>query len=975
MELHKTATELQERSVPEVPMQVASTDIWDKKYRLKAKDGTILDETMDDTRQRVARKLANLEKKDKGDWFARFLWALRHGATLGGRVMSNAGAEEHKPQTSTTNCTVSDTIPDSMDGILAAVHSGGLTLQRGAGIGYDFSTIRPKGAWVKGAGAVTSGVLSFMDIFDKMCNTVSSAGGRRGAQMGCLDVSHPEVEDFIVAKREDGRLRNFNLSLLITKDFINQVETDGDWKLVFPLKKGEAEANHIELSDSEKVVWRRWPLTDGYITNEAGQVACMVYKTVRAKDLWDQIMRSTYDFSDPGFLLIDEVNEQNHLWWCEQIRASNPCGEQMLPPGGACLLGSVDLTKFVVDPFQETARFDWEKFRLVCSILTRMLDNVVEINGLPLEVQQKEIIRKRRHGMGFMGLGSALAMLRIRYGAPMAQGFATRVAEEMTIAGLEAGVALAREKGPAPIFNEEVEVTQEMMNLRPEMKHFGIKVGTTVPARVLYAKFSRLYQRMKEHEKYRVGLLKEIEAVGLRFTHQTSIAPTGTIALSFGNNVSNGIEPSFQHCYIRNVIREGQKTKEPVEVLSYEFHAFKTLMDPKATADNLPPYFVTADSVTPEEHVAMQAAVQPWIDSAISKTVNVPTDFPFDKFQSLYLLAARKGLKGCTTFRFNPAAHNGVLVKKEDLEATSYAFHLVDGTNVVAKGTAKIAYDGALHNAANLFEAIKEGTYGAYQDRPAPAGAETIIGAKIDHVSLPSVTEKTNVRPNGSLDEVDPLTKRIDSRPVGELDASILKVVFNTVEGPKSVYLNVGFIPVEGVKNGTPVVIERPLEVFLPAGQVTGDHQLVSALMRQLSLAARAGFLAKSLADLRKVSWDRGVVTCGRLASGRPREFKSEVDCIAWNLQQMLARRGFLDESGNALPVEELARRYAARQANQSLAPSTSDVKVTAPAAHAAATAVASAIVGTCPQDGCGGNLVLTGSCPVCDTCSYSKCG
>ena len=325
MELQqKAVTEQQESSAPVVPMQSASEDIWDKKYRLKAKDGTVIDETMDHTFQRVARTLANLEKKDQGEWYARFLYALRHGAILGGRVMSNAGAGTHKPKTSTINCTVAETIPDTMDGILNAVHDAGLTLKRGAGIGYDFSTIRPKGAWVEGAGAVTSGVLSFMDIFDKMCNTVSSAGGRRGAQMGVLDIGHPEVEDFIKAKREDGRLRNFNLSLLITKDFIKQVESDGDWKLVFPLQKGEAEANHIDLADGEKVVWRRWPETDGYITNEAGLVACMVYKTVRAKGLWDQIMRSTYDFSDPGFLLIDEVNEQNHLWWCEQIRASNP---------------------------------------------------------------------------------------------------------------------------------------------------------------------------------------------------------------------------------------------------------------------------------------------------------------------------------------------------------------------------------------------------------------------------------------------------------------------------------------------------------------------------------------------------------------------------------------------------------------------------------------------------------------------------
>lgn len=646
----------------------------------------------------------------------------------------------------------------------------------------------------------------------------------------------------------------------------------------------------------------------------------------------------------------------------------------MLPPGGACLLGSVNLTQFVIDPFKETARFDWENFRLVCRIFTRMLDNVVEINGLPLDVQQKEILHKRRHGMGFMGLGSTLAMLRIRYGQPMAQGFATRVAEEMTIAGLEAGLAIAREKGPAPIFNEEVEVTPEMMALRPEMKNFGIKAGVTVPSRVLFAKFNRLFQRMKEHEKYR-PMLKEIEEVGLRFTHQTSIAPTGTISLSFGNNVSNGIEPSFDQRYFRNVIREGQKTKEQVEVCSYEFLAYRTLMDHNATVESLPDYFVTANSVSPEDHVAMQAAVQPWVDSAISKTVNVPTDYPFDKFQDLYLLAAHRGLKGCTTFRFNPAAHNGVLVKAKDLEATSYAFHLEDGKDVVVKGTAKVAYDGALHNAANLFEAIKEGTYGAYQGRPAPAGAETSISAKVVRVSLPDANVPVSVRPESRPSDVDPLTKRIDSRPAGEVEAVSLKMVFNTVEGPKSVYLNVGFIPVEGMKNGTPVVIERPLEVFLPAGQVTGDHQLVSALMRQLSLAARGGFFPKALADLRKVSWDRGVVTCGRLASGKPREFKSEVDCIAWNIQQMLVKRGFLGESGNALSVEDLARRFASRHGGAPLATSAPDVKPVTPASVMVPAPSAKSVVGVCPQEGCGGELVLSGGCATCATCAWSRCG
>lgn len=314
----------QKTSTPDVPMQSVSVDIWDMKYRLKAKDGTIIDKTMDDTFKRVARGLAEVETENQAEWYARFLWALRMGAIPGGRIQANVGAGEHKPHTSAINCTVAQTIQDSMHGILSAVHDAGITLSSGTGIGYDFSTIRPRGAWVKGAGATTSGSVSFMGIFDKMCGEISSAGGRRGAQMGVLDIGHPDVEEFIRAKREDGNLRNFNLSLLVTNDFIEQLKSDGDWHLAFPLTEGERKSDNIELLDLNSVVWRRWPITDGYITNAEGLVACRVYKTVKAKALWDQVMRSTYDYSDPGFLLIDEVNEQNNLWWCEQIRASNP---------------------------------------------------------------------------------------------------------------------------------------------------------------------------------------------------------------------------------------------------------------------------------------------------------------------------------------------------------------------------------------------------------------------------------------------------------------------------------------------------------------------------------------------------------------------------------------------------------------------------------------------------------------------------
>src|SRR3982750_2881857 len=372
-----SVVKLEHKDLDAIPFQEASLDIWDKKYRLSAKDGTPVDKTMDDTYKRVARALADVELPEvREQWYENFLWALRRGAIPAGRITSNAGALDHKPATSTINCAVSGTIRDSMDDILGKVHEAGLTLKSGCGIGYEFSTLRPRGAYVSGAGAYTSGPLSFMDIYDKMCFTVSSAGGRRGAQMGTFDVSHPDVKEFIGAKREDGRLRQFNLSLLITDEFMAAVENDKDWPLVFPVNLKEKD--EFDLADPTQVVWRDWPHTDIYVTREDGLVACKIYGHIRARQLWNRIMASTYDFAEPGFILIDRVNEMNNNWWCENIRATNPCGEQPLPPYGACLLGSINLTNFVRDPFTDQASFDWDEYREVVRVFTRMLDNVVE---------------------------------------------------------------------------------------------------------------------------------------------------------------------------------------------------------------------------------------------------------------------------------------------------------------------------------------------------------------------------------------------------------------------------------------------------------------------------------------------------------------------------------------------------------------------------------------------------------------------
>jgi ribonucleoside-diphosphate reductase alpha chain len=715
--MNTVPAEIVQTTAVEVPFQPASRDIWEKKYRLVTKDGTAVDKDIDDTYMRVARALADVEETEekREAWYQEFVWALRRGVIPAGRIISNAGATKYKPATSTINCTVSGVVEDSMDDILGKTHEAGLTLKAGCGIGYEFSTLRPKGGYVSGAGAYTSGPLSFMDIFDKMCFTISSAGGRRGAQMATFDVGHPDVMEFIRAKREAGRLRQFNLSLLITDEFMTAVKNDSDWKLVFPVN--ERESKTIDLNDPEQVIWREWPIHKDYFVNDEGLVACKVYKTIRAQRLWDVIMSSTYDYAEPGFILIDKVNEMNNNWFCEDIRATNPCGEQPLPPYGSCLLGSVNLTRFVIEPFTDRARFDWEEFRKAVKVFTRMLDNVVEINGLPLDGQRDEIVRKRRHGMGFLGLGSTLTLLKVKYGSEESITFTERVSRELAIAGWEEALDLAKEKGAAPIMDEEFTVTGKMLRVRPQMKDDGFKLGDKIKGKVLQMKYSKYMQRIAEVAP---ELVKELEEVGARFTHHNSIAPTGTISLSLANNASNGIEPSFAHHYSRNVIREGRKTKEKVDVYSFELLAYREFVNENAMPfsedeeNALPDYFISADDVTPTQHVDIQAASQIWIDSSISKTANVPTDFAFDEFKHIYEYAYDEGLKGCTTFRFNPEAFQGVLVKEEDLENTIYKFKLEDGKTIELKGNEEVDYDGEIHTAANLFDALKEGYYGKF---------------------------------------------------------------------------------------------------------------------------------------------------------------------------------------------------------------------------------------------------------------------
>lgn len=701
----------------EIPWQAASLDIWDSKYRLKDASGQPIDADLSATYERIAKALSAVENDETKQcfWFERFQWALENGAIPAGRITSNAGALEHKPATSTINCTVSATVGDSMDDILSKVHEAGLTLKAGCGIGYEFSTLRPRDAFVSGAGAYTSGPMSFMDIYDRMCCTVSSAGGRRGAQMATFDISHPDVLDFIKAKREDGRLRQFNLSLLITNEFMEAVKQDADWPLCFPMSKLELEREGLNLHDQTQVIWKDWPTTENYLLNETGQVACRVYRTIRAKQLWNVIMSSTYDFAEPGFILIDKVNEENNNWFCEKIRATNPCGEQPLPPYGSCLLGSINLTRFVEQAFTPEARFNWDKFQEVVAVFTRMLDNVVELNGLPLPQQREEIVGKRRHGMGYLGLGSTIALLGMKYGDEDSTAFTEQVTLKMALAGWQQALELAREKGPAPALLADYEVTAEMLSKRPEMAADGIRLGQKIPGRILHSRYSRYMQKLANEAP---ELVAELTEVGARFTHHSSIAPTGTISLSIANNASNGIEPSFAHHYSRNLIRPGRKTKEKLDVFSYELLAYRALINPQAMPgsekpeERLPDNFVTSEDITPKQHVDIQAAAQKWIDSSISKTANVPSDYPFTDFQDIYLYAYEQGLKGCTTFRYNPEAFQGVLVKDKDLAETVYQFALEDGSVVTVRGNEEIEYDNEIHTAANLYDALKEGYYG-----------------------------------------------------------------------------------------------------------------------------------------------------------------------------------------------------------------------------------------------------------------------
>jgi ribonucleoside-diphosphate reductase alpha chain len=795
----------------------------------KGTESTILD-----IQTRVASALVAVEPAHRrAQVLAELCDAQLRGLIFAGRISSAAGTEL---QATLANCFVQpigDSITESSNGvpgIYAALSDAAETMRKGGGVGYDFSAIRPSGAWVRGTQSNASGPVSYMRVFDRSCETVESAGSRRGAQMGVLRCDHPDIERFIHAK-DDGDLSNFNLSVGVTDDFM-----------------------HAVVEDQEIELWHGAEPSPGRAA-EAYQRADgnWVYARVRASDLWESIMRSTYDHAEPGVLFLDRINRSNNLWYCETISATNPCAEQPLPPYGCCCLASINLTRFVIAPFGDQPVFDWASLEHVVGIAVRGLDNVLDVTHWPLERQRAEAMAKRRIGLGFLGLGDALIMMGIGYDTEEGREFAAKISRCMRDTAYRASIELAKERGPFPLFDSRKYLEGSFVDALPEDIRAGIA----------------------EH--------------GIRNSHLLSIAPTGTISLAFADNASNGIEPAFQWVYLRRK-RGPDGRSEEYEVAD---HAWRVYRQRGLDMTALPHYFKTALEISAKSHAEMLKSVQPFIDGAISKTVNIPEDYPFEDFRGLYLQAWKDGLKGLATYR--PNATLGAVLQP-----------LVQASDV---------------------------------NKQSP-----------------------QVQP-----DQDPLSLPLGSRPHGDLIGVTRKAEYWTVEGKKTVYLTINFACVTGVIDGVPVTVERPIEFFMPAGQQEAQAWVTSN-MRMLSMVARSGApIEKALANMLEVVWDKGPVRCEYVvrSDGQqvPKSHPSDVAAIAYSLQQMLVRRGFLDAMGRQIPAAVLAKRGCEGIVAQAEVP-------------ARVTDGKSSFAGRpCPE--CGNHSVVRrDGCLHCDTCHWEgSCG
>ncbi|MFZ1725713.1 MAG: adenosylcobalamin-dependent ribonucleoside-diphosphate reductase [Albidovulum sp.] len=822
-----------------------AAQIWDMKYRLKEADGTPLEASVEDSWRRIARATAAVEQHPD-EWEDRFFAALEDFKFLpAGRITAGAGTGR---SVTLFNCFVMGTIPDSLDGIFEMLKEAALTMQQGGGIGYDFSTIRPRGAEVKGVAADASGPLSFMDVWDAMCRTIMSAGSRRGAMMATLRCDHPDIEDFVAAKQDAARLRMFNLSVLVTDAFMTAVKADGPWELRFGGK---------------------------------------VYRTVQARDLWNRIMRATYDYAEPGVIFIDRINAMNNLAYAETIAATNPCGEQPLPPYGACLLGSINLARLVIDPFGPKARLDPVALKDLVRTAVRMMDNVVDASRFPLPQQAEEARAKRRVGLGVTGLADALLMLGLRYGSEKAARQTEIWMHKIACAAYLASVDLAREKGAFPLFDAEKFLASGTM------------------------------QQMDE------SVRAAVRAHGIRNALLTSVAPTGTISL-YAGNVSSGIEPVFAYAYKRKVLqKDGSRTEE--EVVDYAVQMWRE----KFGDAPLPDHFVNAQTLPPMDHVRMQAAAQKWVDSSISKTINVPEDIGFDAFKDVYMAAWDQGCKGCTTYRPNAVTGSVLSVAQPSRDEEAVA---------VRQGLIEEALTRSTFSRSRLAEAMglrSEALDDIIAGHLAPFGVVKRVLAALDLPEVGSLAGSLfdegdlEAKAKSTSSEIIYLSEPLD-RPQA-LEGATYKLKWPDSE--HAIYITINDIIQSGHR--------RPFEVFINSKNMEHFAWTV-ALTRMISAVfRRGGDVSFVVEELKAVFDPRG----GAWMNGR--YIPSILAAIGGVIERHMIAIGFLEGEGLGLKSDPKSQVMAVGDAPRGPA---------------------------CPSCGQFGMQMIEG-CMTCPSCGHSKCG